>query len=181
MDLLSDIQFRRKLWIETHPSSEFSILPCTDICSSRCYPFTEALHFSSIDAANSSIIHNTAVILVHQFATSVHQLLPANAYDIVLEDGLAPTHVSSAVKQILQSIDYYFTLTCPTSSSGSRASGLVGSGSYLFLPLRVAFIALARSTSLQDIRQTQWLMKTFSFIEDSAQPWTSNKQLFTLK
>lgn len=121
LNLLSDIQYRRSLWLESHPSSEFSTLPRSDTCSSSCYPFPEVLHFSSIGAANLSIIHSTAVILTHQFAASVHQLLPANAYNTQLEGTLAPTCIASAVTQILRSIDYYLTLTYSTSSSCSTS------------------------------------------------------------
>jgi hypothetical protein len=175
LDLLANIQYRRTQWLKAHFSSERSTPPrvYVNTYSSRNYPFKDTLHFTSIHAANSTILYHTAVILISQFAMSICQFLPASEQNVFKKDCVATKHISLAVEQILKSIDYHIQSTRPTPSSGSASF-------YLLLPLRVAYQALAESPLPQHVSWRLWLSDVFSRALKKVQPWTSNKQLFNL-
>ena len=175
LNLLNKIQHRRTRWLEAHPFAEFSTLPQAHVtaCSSQPYPFEEVTQFTTMHAANSSVLYHTAVILILQFITSICQFLPAKEQNELKQQVPAAQEISFAVEQILKSMDYHVQSTRPTPSSGSASF-------YLLLPLRVAYQALSNSSLPQEASSRRWLAEVFEVTLHKIRPWTSNKQLFSL-
>jgi hypothetical protein len=178
LELLGHIHSKMREWKSSHPNSISSRLPCTNIPSSQPYPSTSVTYFSSINAANVSILYSSVVVLLNQLVFSLYQLLPLNNPNI---DAcrLASNQTSLAILDILKSIDYQLTFSEPAATFKSSVSS--SRSFYLLLPIRIAHRVLAQSTLPENISQRIWLEDVSSFIEVKFGPWASNKNLIDVK
>lgn len=178
LDLLARLKDRRIQWLKARPFSEHAIPPGPhfESYSTQDYPFEETLRFSSAKAANSFIFQHTAIVLFHQFAVSVCELLPSSQQTEFKDGYLTAKHLSSAVAQILKSVDFHFqstNLDCKPNKNSDP--------SYLLFPLRIAFKALEDSPLPEDQPRRLWLADAFAIAISRIQPWTTNKGFLALK
>jgi hypothetical protein len=183
LDLWFDIFAQNTSWTASDPHFEVPSASSTAPASARPYPCEGKIHFPSLQAANIFTFYNAIVILISQLIISIVLLIPNIDACIMAQAAAALERISTAITQIIKSIDFHLTFPIlsdspdrllETPEAGASESRLF----YLLLPIRIAHRVLSQSQTPQDVAKKLWLEDSLCIIKDSAGTWMSNDNIF---